>query len=197
LVGGYAGRRQVHAPRGVAMLIASYELELRVSPHSVEQTEYEAIAHLEVDLSPVLPYLNAVLARGVYLPDKPALSWRYEMHNIGFWPDRIAVDNLDSQDQAQEVVAYLVNLVNQTWAKRDQLEPDLSTHQRLQPLELYRLLPQTNCGLCGESTCFNFALKLVAAQTRLNRCRPLYEEPANEARRARLEFLLTTKWPAG
>jgi ArsR family metal-binding transcriptional regulator len=142
-----------------------------------------------------LPYLNATLGRGIYLPDKPALSWRHEGRNIGFWPNRIAVENLESRDQAREVVDRLVSLVNQAWDKRDEIEPDTTTHKQLRPLELRQLLPQTNCKACGEATCFNFALKLAAGQVELAGCTPLYDEPDLANQRAQLESLLVTKWP--
>ena len=35
------------------MLIEAYRVEIGVSTHSAEEIEYEAIAHLDVDLSPV------------------------------------------------------------------------------------------------------------------------------------------------
>ena len=177
------------------MLVESYRLEVGTSTHSTEEFEYEVIAHLEVDLSPVLPYLNATLSRGVYLPGRPALSWRLEGHNIGFWPDRIAVDHLRSREEVVEWVERLVALVNDVWEKRHQIAPDLRTHERLQPLELYRLLPGTNCKACGEATCFNLALKLAAGQVELAACTPLMQEPAYEEQRARLLSLMATKWP--
>ena len=178
------------------MLIESYDLVIEVSTHSTTHFEYEATAHLEVDISPVLPYLNATLSRGIYLPGKPALSWRHEGHNIGFWPYRIAVDHLESKEEAREIVARLVGMVNQVWEKREGIEPDTTTHKRLQPLELYRFLPRINCKRCGEETCFNFALKLAAAQTELRVCPPLYEDEAYAEQRERLEGLLAVKWPA-
>ena len=177
------------------MLIASYELEVETSTHSMDEFEYEAIARLSVDISPALPYLNATLSRGVYLPDSPVLSWRQEGHNIGFWPDRIAVDHLESREQVEEVVEGLVKLVNGIWDKRDEIEPDTTTHERLQPLELHGLLPRTNCKVCGESTCFSFALKLAAGQVQLEQCTPLYEDADFSEQRGRLESLLATKWP--
>jgi ArsR family metal-binding transcriptional regulator len=177
------------------MLIEAYRVEIGVSTHSTEEIEYEAIAHLDADLSPVLPYLNAKLSRGVYLPRGPVLSWRYEGHNVGFWPDRIAVDHLHSREEVDTWVARLVALVNDAWEKRHLIEPDHATHERLQPLELYRLLPGTNCKACGEATCFNLALKLAAGQVELAACTPIYEEPAFEERRGCLESLIATKWP--
>lgn len=178
------------------MLIETYELEIQLSTHSPDELEYEAFAHLNIDLSPVLPYLNAILPRAIYSPKGPALSWRYEEHKVGFWADHIAVDHTHSKDEAQDVIAHLVNMINDTWSKRHQLTPDTKTRQFLQPLELHRLLPKTNCRLCGESTCFNFALKLAAGQAKMGRCEPLMQEPAYEANRHDLEALLARKSPS-
>jgi ArsR family metal-binding transcriptional regulator len=181
--------------QGDEKLIESYELQVAVSTHSAEHVEYEVVAHLDVDISPVLPYLNATLPRAVYAPQGPALSWRQGESNIGFWPGRIAVDHLHSREEVEETMVRLVKLVNETWARRDEITPDEATRQYLQPLEIYRSLPQTNCKACGEATCFNFALKLVVGQAGLEKCTPLYE-PAYKAQRVQLESLFEIKWPA-
>lgn len=177
------------------MLIESYRLDIEVSTHSVEEFEYEAIAHLPVDIGPVLPYLNATLRSGTYFPDVPAFSWREGPHKIGFWADRIAVDHLESREQAQETIERLVKLVNDTWEKRGEIEPDETSRENLQPLELFRLLPKTNCKECGESSCFNYALKLAAGQVKLADCRPLHRDEQYDENRAQLESLLATKRP--
>lgn len=175
-------------------MIESYNLKIELSTHSTDHIDYEAIAYLDVDISPALPYLNAILPRGVYAPKGPALSWRQEGHNIGFWPDRIAADDFHSREQATQMIECLVKLVNDTWARREQIEPDETTHPRLQPLQVYQLLPQTNCKACGQASCFNFALKLVTARTDLELCVPLYE-PACDAKRAHLQAMLKSRWP--
>lgn len=177
------------------MLIESYTLDIEVSTHSTEEFEYEAIAHLPVDISRVLPYLNAALRSGMYLPDVPAFSWRQDHHKIGFWPDRIAIDHLDSREQAREKIDELVKLVNDLWEKRGEIQPDTTARENRQPLELFRLLPRTNCKACGEATCFNFALKLAAGQVELNKCEPLYDESGYSEQRIALESLVATKRP--
>jgi ArsR family metal-binding transcriptional regulator len=178
------------------MLIETYEIEVNLSSHSMEELEFEAIAHLKVDLSPVLPYLNAILHRAKYSPQAPALSWRYEGHKVGFWSDRIAVDHIHHKEEVQEVVEYLVDLVNETWEQRDQIAPVSEPREFLQPLEIFRLLPQTNCKLCGQSTCFNFALQLAAGQAEVEACTPLFEESAYEAAKEELLELLSLKSPS-
>ncbi|MDQ1240448.1 MAG: hypothetical protein QG577_2634 [Thermodesulfobacteriota bacterium] len=177
------------------MLIETYNLEIEVSKHSADEFEYEAIAKLPVDIRHVLPYLNSKLRNGTYLPDVPAFSWRKDDHKIAFWPDRIAVDHLDSREKAQTLIDELVKLVNDTWDARDKIVPDGTGRENLQPLELYRLLPRTNCKTCGEASCFNFALKLAAGQIELAKCEPLFAEAEYQEPRAQVESLLAAKRP--
>jgi ArsR family metal-binding transcriptional regulator len=177
------------------MLIETYNLEIVVSTHSANEFEYEAIAQLSVDIRQVLPYLNAKLRSGTYLPDVPAFSWRKDEHKIAFWHDRIAVDHLESREQAKVVMEELVKLVNDVWDGRGQIVPESTSRENLQPLELYRLLPRTNCKKCGEASCFNFALKLAAGQIELEKCEPLYVEVEYREQRAQIESLLAAKRP--
>jgi len=177
------------------MLIETYNLEIEVSKHTADEFEYEAIAKLPVDIRQVLPYLNSKLGNGTYLPDVPAFSWRKDEHKIAFWPDRIAVDHLDSRENAQTLIEELVQLVNNVWDERDRIVPESTSRENLQPLELYRLLPRTNCKKCGEASCFNFALKLAAGQIELEKCEPLVAEVEYREQRAQIGSLLATKRP--
>jgi len=44
------------------------------------------------------------------------------------------------------------------------------------PLEVYKFLPQTNCGDCGEATCMAFASHMIDRSLNLEDCPPLLEE---------------------
>ena len=47
----------------------------------------------------------------------------------------------------------------------------------LRPLDVYKLLPQTNCGKCGESSCMAFAAKVADRAADIRLCKPLFEDP--------------------
>jgi len=47
----------------------------------------------------------------------------------------------------------------------------------LRPLDVYKILPQTNCGVCGESTCMAFAAKVADGVADIKLCKPLFEDP--------------------
>lgn len=171
------------------MLIDTYDLDVFTPPCDPGAVRYSAIAHLHVDIAEALPYLNATLRGAVYNTAAPALSWRKAGHYIVFHADRIAVSNVEDRDSAQEEVTSLVKLVNRTWEQRQSLTPDFTVHQRPTAMSLYKLLPNTNCHACGEATCWNFALKLAAAQVKLDACSPL-NEPIYAAQLAAMQALV-------
>jgi len=45
----------------------------------------------------------------------------------------------------------------------------------LRPLDVYRHLPGTNCGECGEVNCMAFAAKLIEREKRVEDCKPLFK----------------------
>lgn len=60
---------------------------------------------------------------------------------------------------------------------------------KLNPMELYNLLPKTNCRLCEPKTCMAFATKLALGDISPRDCPPLLEE-GFEANLEKLESLV-------
>ena len=59
----------------------------------------------------------------------------------------------------------------------------MSRRDRLQPLQVYQLLPRTNCKLCGCEGCFAFAFALLSREKRLADCPELQSEAFATTRR--------------
>lgn len=57
------------------------------------------------------------------------------------------------------------------------------------PIEVYRLLPRTNCGECGEPNCMAFATRLVNRELTIDACPPILR-PEHAGDRADLDALL-------
>jgi 4Fe-4S ferredoxin len=43
-------------------------------------------------------------------------------------------------------------------------------------MEVFKLLPKTNCKVCGEATCMSFAFKVTSKQKKIEECKPLFDE---------------------
>lgn len=174
------------------MLIEDYDLEVFTPPCEPGAERYAARARLSVDISEFLPYLNSTLRGAVYHPTANAMTWKKGGHNIAFHAYEIATSNVEDRDGAEKELKGLINLVNRTWERREEIAPDYTTHQRPTPMALFKLLPQTNCKQCGEPACYTFALKLAASQKRLTDCPPLFESQCAE-KLASLEGIVTDR----
>ena len=171
------------------ILIAGYTLEVFTPDCDPGAERYSAVARLEADISPVLPYLNATLRGAMYYHEAQALTWKKAGHAVAFHPHEIATSNVEDREAARREIEGLIGLVNRTWARRAEITPDTTTRQRPTPMAVYKLLPRTNCKRCGEATCFTFALKLTASQRTVDDC-PVMKEPEWAAQLAGLQEIL-------
>ena len=171
------------------MLIEKYDLEIFTSPCDPGAERYAARVRLIVDISETFPYLKTTLHGAIYYPSASALTWKKAGHNVAFHAYEILVSNVEDRDAAENELKGLVELVNLTWERRAEINPDTTTRQRPTSMAVYKLLPQTDCKQCGEPTCYTFALKLVAAQKKINDCLPLIEA-RYERQRTALENLI-------
>ncbi len=62
---------------------------------------------------------------------------------------------------------------------------------RLSPLQITPLLPGTNCGECGETTCMAFAVKFLDHVYELNDCKPLVTKKKYAKKYAKLKEMTT------
>jgi len=58
------------------------------------------------------------------------------------------------------------------------------------PMEVYTLLPKTNCKRCGEQTCMSFAFKIINREKTIEDCKPLFEEEKYRPQKEKLIKLL-------
>jgi len=65
----------------------------------------------------------------------------------------------------------------------------LEAKQKLNPIEIYKHLPKTNCKECGEQGCFPFAVKLANGEKTLQEC-PQIQQPKYTVNREQIEKML-------
>ncbi len=169
--------------KGAPMFIEDYEVELS-DVDCVPQAQgaiYSAKARFTADVSEVMPYLNAVLERAKYGAVSRSLVWNEGDRLFALRPDELAVSMILDMKQARDVIAKTVAMINRVWEKRGEITP--SYVERTQPaaLEVFRLLPGTNCGECGLASCMAFAVQLIAENSRIEDCPALVEENDAEA----------------
>jgi len=119
------------------------------------------IAHLDQDISAVLPYLNTVLGGFDYLKEPPALILKSRGRLIALHPRKIAINALKDENEAEKILKWLVKEINTVWERHREIQPCFASLPKPNIPEILKWLPQTNCRQCYEPTCLVFATRLA------------------------------------
>jgi len=170
------------------MLLHSYKIT-RILPCLADPEKIRVIAEIPDEIHEVFPYLNATLKGCIYNHPANTLTIRKDQKLITLHVLHITLAKIEDEKEADEILKWLKDLINETYEKRDQVEPNYSMAAELKALDIYRLLPGTNCKKCGEPTCLAFAVKLVGRDTEIAECAPLFSEKYEDKRKVLLELL--------
>jgi len=158
-------------------LIRSFELRLATPECFPQATWYRAHVDVDNNISGVLPYLNAELTGCEYDRGASVLLWTEGGRRYAFRPGEIAVAPVADRQEAEGLVERIVGLVNDIWHRRHQIAP--SFEGRKAPpnlLDIFRLLPGTNCRECGYPTCMAFAAAVRGDPSKVSLCPHVSEE---------------------
>ena len=139
------------------MLLKSYHKEIFRPDCNPAFQSLHCIAHLDQDISEVLPYLNSVLGGFKYIEDPPSLTLKTYGKLITLHSREIAVNALKDEVEAEKILVWLKREINETWEKREEISPSYESRQTPKVFEILKLLPKTNCRDCGQPTCIVFS----------------------------------------
>ncbi|MFC2003754.1 (Fe-S)-binding protein [Chloroflexota bacterium] len=154
-------------------LIIDFEMQLVEPGCAPGASRWNALLTFPDDISDVFPYLNALFEGVSYDHQNKTLIWREGGQTYAFRPQEIRIAQvLDLQD-AREIADTIIDRVNRIWEEREQTTPRY-TERKLPPvIEIYKLLPQTNCRQCDYATCMAFAADLRQGKVLVEDCPPL------------------------
>ena len=141
-------------------------------------------------LDEVLPYLAALPDVLGFNPETGTLTFRRPRGFITLFSQRIVITQVKDEGEGMALLNTLAEAINATWENRHQIAPVTSRKKPAGHLEIYKLLPGTNCKTCGEETCLAFAVGLVTGLRSLADCKSIFNEPNYEERRLALESML-------
>ena len=154
-------------------MLEKYDVRLVTPPCSPLAETSNAMVDFEDDISDLLPYVNAEMKQCQYDPVFPYLRFRYRDKDVILHPHQIGIKQLVDREEADGIAQGLVDMLRDIAKRRDQIEPRHTPSPQVKAFDVFRLLPRTNCGLCGEITCLAFAAKLAAGDATTDKCSPL------------------------
>jgi ArsR family metal-binding transcriptional regulator len=163
-------------------LIHSFEARLAASACHPDADWYVLFIKLYDDISEVLPYLNAELEHPTdYRRSDGILLWQYGDKKYAFRPYEIAIAPVFDDKEAQELSNSIIETVNDIWKQKDKITPNFEGRKPLpKVLDIYKLLPRSNCKKCGFPTCMAFAVELRLDFMKLSLCPYLSDQDFKE-----------------
>jgi ArsR family metal-binding transcriptional regulator len=176
------------------MLLRSYNIT-RTLPCLADPEKIRVIAEVSDEIHEAFPYLNATLKGCIYNHPALTLTIKKDGKLFTLHAHHITLAKIEDEKEADEILKWLKDLINETYEKRDQIEPNYSKGADLKALDIFKLLPGTNCRECGELTCLAFAVKLVAQDIEIMKCAPLFSGQFEGKRKVLLELLRAAGHP--
>jgi len=170
------------------MLLRSYKIT-RILPCMADPEKIRVIAEVSGEIHEVFPYLNAALKGCIYNHPANTLTIRKDQKLITLHAFHITLAKIEDEKEAEEILRWLNDLINDTYENRAKIEPNYSMAAELKALDIFKLLPGTNCKKCGEPTCLAFAVKLVGRDIEIRKCDPLFSEKYEEKQKVLVELL--------
>ena len=141
-------------------------------------------------LDQVIPYLATLPGIISYNPETCTLTFRRKPGFLTLSPEKVYITQVRDTEEGLELLAALKGAINATWDQRHNLKPTTEKKKAPRHLDIFALLPQTNCKQCGEATCLAFAVSLILHNRLLEDCTPLQNDAAFTDRKATLEAML-------
>ena len=170
-------------------LLTDYTFELEEDHHHFGSLDYSGRLVVVQDISPVFPYLNAVLTENRYDHENRILIGVSNGKRYAFRPHEIQLGGVPDPAKAQGIVDEVVELINRTWRERKGITPNLKERDLPTVFEIYVLLPRTNCRECGQVTCLACAGEMRNGNLAWDAC-PCLAQPEYAANRDKLRALL-------
>jgi ArsR family metal-binding transcriptional regulator len=159
----------------------------QVLPCIADSSRLRVSANMTPPMGGILKLLEPLFPRSNYSDRKDSLIiQKGEIITTIYGSGKVSIRMVKNENEAKEELESLKSVINEAIAKgvapapREKVKVDLK--------EVYKYLPQTNCGKCGEQGCYSFAIKLMARQIALDRCAPLNEQEY-AINQERLQFL--------
>jgi ArsR family metal-binding transcriptional regulator len=163
-----------------------YDLHLEAPACEPGAEYWNATARFKDDISEVFPYLNAEWKNAIYSPGANQITFQMEDRAVALKENEITISNLPDRDSATIELEKVLAEINRIWMDRENLTPLHTARKRLVAMKVYQLLPQTNCKLCGQPTCFAFASQVTVGEADVSACTPLFDEDTHAAKRQKL-----------
>jgi len=134
---------------------------------------------LDEDLTPLFPYINAVADHAQFYEKPVYIKFLLFDRLCAFYPRQGAFTPVRDIADAMAFLPQLLDFIVDVSRRCPAIMPNHKKFKPASALDIYRLLPGSNCRSCGYATCLAFAAALSRQRTSMVNC-PHLANPMEE-----------------
>jgi ArsR family metal-binding transcriptional regulator len=142
-------------------------------------------------LDQVLPYMATLPGVISWNPQALTLTFRRQPGFLTLSPDQVHIIRVTDLQEGLDLLEALKDAINTVWEKREELVAVTTRRSAPHHLDIWGLLPRSNCKQCGEATCLAFAVALIQGNRSLEECLSLQTEAHFAVQRSALFSMLS------
>ncbi len=162
------------------MIVKGYS-ELTLSRAGV-RTNFLGIASwgayfkLDADVSELFPYINSIFPNARYHEKPEYIHFFKENIHCALYSSDVIVAPMNGEEHAREFAGEFITFLNDIYNKKDSITPSYKKYKPASVLDVFKLLPRTNCKECGFPTCMAFAAAISGEKADPAQC-PEFSSP--------------------
>jgi ArsR family metal-binding transcriptional regulator len=130
-------------------------------PCIADKSKYRVIARLEPPLGGALKVLEPLFPRARYSENLGILIiQRGNILITAYSTGNITMTMITGNDEAEQILEDFKEIINEAIEKG--ITPVAREKVNVDHAHIYEYLPKTNCRICGEQSCYSFAIRLVS-----------------------------------
>ena len=128
----------------------------------------------------LFPYINGALDDALWYEHPDHVRFIFEGRRCLLYPERAAAHFFDNRKSATAFIAPFIAFLNDLNQRQEEIQPNYAKIKHIRALDIFRLLPGTNCRDCGFAACMAFAAAVSRGKATADRC-PYLSCPMSEA----------------
>ena len=132
--------------------------------------DYGVYFKIENDISELFPYLNAEIETAVFFDNPKYIQFTFEMSKCTVYPFEVIAVPFANEKHALGFIDKLIKFFNDLYVRSNSIKPNYKKFKSVSVLDIFKLLPGTNCRECGFTICMAFAAALTQSKTDPDQC---------------------------
>lgn len=139
-----------------------------------------AYFRLDQNVRDLFPLINATVENAKYHDGPEHIGFEFCGALCTLYPVEVIAAPFENESHAREFADKLVKFLNRLDEQKASVIPEYRRYRIVSPVDIYKLLPKTNCRECGFLSCVAFAAALGRGLIEPGRCpgfaAPLYNQ---------------------